>query len=64
MAQAFVLALDGCQVGKWRAYNVGSGIKTSVTDIVEIAEQITGRGLEARHVTALDGPVAAQERTR
>ncbi|WP_306991441.1 NAD-dependent epimerase/dehydratase family protein [Amycolatopsis thermophila] len=43
MAHAFVLAIESCTPGEWRAYNVGSGRETSINDVLAAAEQITGR---------------------
>ncbi|NIH85764.1 NAD-dependent epimerase/dehydratase family protein [Amycolatopsis granulosa] len=43
MAHAFVLAVEACTPGRWRAYNVGSGRETSINDVLTAAEQITGR---------------------
>ncbi|MFJ8811636.1 NAD-dependent epimerase/dehydratase family protein [Amycolatopsis thermoflava] len=43
MAHAFVLAIEACTPGEWRAYNVGSGRETSINDVLAAAEQITGR---------------------
>ncbi|OXM70727.1 MULTISPECIES: NAD-dependent epimerase/dehydratase family protein [Amycolatopsis] len=43
MAHAFVLAIEACRPGLWRAYNVGSGRETSINDVLAAAEQITGR---------------------
>lgn len=41
MAEAFALALDACVPGQWRAYNVGSGRRTRVLDVLRAAEQVT-----------------------
>ncbi|MEU0512575.1 NAD-dependent epimerase/dehydratase family protein [Amycolatopsis sp. NPDC006125] len=43
MAHAFVLAIEACTPGGWRAYNVGSGRETSINDVLAATEQITGR---------------------
>ncbi len=42
-ARACVLALDACEPGTSRIYNVGSGAATTVRDIISTAERITGR---------------------
>lgn len=49
MARAFVLALEACTPGEWRAYNVGSGRKTSVADVLAAAEQVTGWPVPIKH---------------
>jgi len=43
MAAAFSLALDACQPGSWRAYNVGSCRRTTVNDVIAAAETATAR---------------------
>lgn len=42
-AHACVLALQACEPGTHRAYNVGSGSGTTVRDIIAATEKITGR---------------------
>ncbi len=49
MAEAFALALDACVPGQWRAYNVGSGRRTRVLDVLRAAEQVTGHRVPVRH---------------
>jgi UDP-glucose 4-epimerase len=49
MAEAFVLALGACTPGRWRAYNVGSGRRTRVLDVLHAAEQVTGRPIPIRY---------------
>jgi UDP-glucose 4-epimerase len=44
-ATACVLALLSCRPGEHRIYNVGSGIGTSVLEIINLAEQITGKSI-------------------
>ena len=38
MADAFARALDACQPGTWRAYNVGSGQPHSIRDVIHAVE--------------------------
>lgn len=42
LAQAYVLALDGCRAGRFQVFNVGA-TGASVREIVTVAEQVTGR---------------------
>ncbi|MGH9161890.1 MAG: NAD-dependent epimerase/dehydratase family protein [Vicinamibacteraceae bacterium] len=49
MAAAVVAALEACTPGAWQAYNVGSGRRTSVADVVAAAEDVTGRPVTVRH---------------
>lgn len=56
MAQAFVLALDACRIGEWRAYNVGSGLRTAVTHIVAVAERVTARPVCVRYAAPRNEP--------
>ena len=58
MADAFALALDMCTPGQWRAYNVGSGRRTRVLDVLHTAEQITGRPVPTRHRPPAHEPAA------
>ncbi|GAB3580393.1 UDP-glucose 4-epimerase GalE [Amycolatopsis endophytica] len=43
MAHAFVLAVEACSPGEWRAYNVGSGHESSINDVLATAERVTGQ---------------------
>jgi UDP-glucose 4-epimerase len=49
MADAFARALDACEPGRWRAYNVGSGRRSTIADVITAAEQVTGRSIPVRH---------------
>jgi len=42
-ARACVLAIEACEPGAHRTYNVGSGTGTTVRDIITATEKITGR---------------------
>lgn len=44
-AHACVLALEACEPGAHRTYNVGSGTGTTVRDIITATEKITGRAI-------------------
>ncbi len=41
MADAFALAVAACAPGRWRAYTVGSGRRSSVRDVVDTASRVT-----------------------
>ena len=56
MAEAFVLALDACTPGRWRAYNIGGGRRTSIQDVVSATEAVTGRPVPVRHAPAANEP--------
>ncbi|TWP51720.1 UDP-glucose 4-epimerase [Lentzea tibetensis] len=65
MADAFVRAFEACTPGRWTAYNVGSGRRTSVRDVVAATEQVTGRALAVRHqAAAQEPPVMIADSTR
>jgi UDP-glucose 4-epimerase len=49
MADAFARALDACLPGHWTAYNVGSGRRSTIMDVVAAAEAVAGRVLPVRH---------------
>lgn len=65
MAEAFALALGACTPGEWRAYNIGSGYRTSILDVVRSAEQLTGEPLPVRHAPpAQEPPVLLADASR
>jgi UDP-glucose 4-epimerase len=65
MADAFARALDACQPGTWRAYNVGSGHPHSVRDVIHAVEAVTGRPVPRRHLPpAPEPPCLAADPTR
>lgn len=65
MAEAFVLALGACVSGQWRAYNVGSGHRTRVLDVLRAAEDVTGRRVPVRHrPPANEPPILLADSTR
>lgn len=49
LAEAFVLALEACQPGSYRVYNVGN-LGTSVAEVVEAVTRISGRDVPTRHL--------------
>lgn len=58
MADAFVRALDACRPGRWTAYNVGSGERSTIADVIATAEAITGSPLPVRHGPPAPEPAA------
>ena len=56
MAAAFALALDACKPGTWRAYNVGSGLASTVQEVIGTVETVTGRPVQLRHAPAAPEP--------
>lgn len=56
MAEAFVLALEASEPGAWRAYNVGSGRQTQVSDVVRLAAEVTGKPVPVRHLSPVNEP--------
>jgi UDP-glucose 4-epimerase len=57
MAEAFALALDACEPGTARAYNIGSGRPTHVRDVISTVEQVTGRPVARQHVPPAAEPL-------
>ena len=49
MADAFVRALDACVPGTWQAYNIGSGRRTTVREVLDTAAAVTGKDVPIRH---------------
>lgn len=56
MAAAFVLALQACEPGTWRAYNVGSGQPNTVGEVISTVEAVTRRPVARRQVPAASEP--------
>lgn len=56
MAAAFALALQACEPGTSRSYNIGSGRATSVHEVITTVEAVTGRPLPRRHAPAAQEP--------
>jgi UDP-glucose 4-epimerase len=56
MADAFVRALDACELGTWKAYNVGSGRSSTIADVIAAAEDLIGRKLPVKHNPPADEP--------
>jgi UDP-glucose 4-epimerase len=58
MAEAFVHALDACTPGRWTAYNVGSGRRSTIADVVAAVEAHVGRRLPVVHAAPVPEPAA------
>ena len=43
MADAFARALDACRPGRWTAYNVGAGRRSTIADVVAAVAAVAGR---------------------
>nr|WP_238356951.1 NAD-dependent epimerase/dehydratase family protein [Kribbella italica] len=56
MADAFLAAVGVCEPGTWQPYNVGSGRRTSIVDVIATTERLTGRPLTVRHQVAAAEP--------
>lgn len=56
MSEAVVLALEACKPGEWRTYNVGSGRRTSVADVIAEVERVTGGPVNVRHRSPANEP--------
>jgi UDP-glucose 4-epimerase len=56
MADAMARALDTCVPGQWRAYNIGSGRRTTVSEVIDAAAAVTGRPVPVRHAPPADEP--------
>lgn len=56
VAAAFSLALDACEPGTIHTYNIGSGRRTSVLDVLHAVERVTGRPVARRHAPAASEP--------
>lgn len=56
MADAFVRALGACRPGHWTAYNVGSGLRSTIADVIAAAEAVIGAPLPVRHNPPVDEP--------
>jgi UDP-glucose 4-epimerase len=58
-ADAFVSAVEhGAELGRCRRYNIGSGVGTSVMEIVDAVERVTGRPVPVVHRPAVTEPAA------
>lgn len=57
MADAFVRALAACEPGVWQAYNIGSGRRSSIADVIAMTERLTNRPLPVRHQPAAPEPL-------
>jgi UDP-glucose 4-epimerase len=64
MADAFLAAAALCEPGKWQAYNVGGGGRTTILDVIDSIERLTGKPLPVRHQAgAAEPPVLTADST-
>src|SRR5690606_473197 len=56
VADAFARALEACEPGTARVYNIGGGRPTRVRDVIDVVEQVTGRPVARRHVPPAGEP--------
>lgn len=56
MADAFAQAIDFCDAGDWRAFNIGSGRRATIREVVSVAEDVTGRPVQVRHAPSANEP--------
>ena len=65
MADAFVRALDACVPGTWQAYNIGSGRRTTVREVLDTAAAVTGSNVPIRHAPpAAEPPVLVADSSK
>ena len=68
LAEAHLLALDGCKPGRHRIYNLGNGTGFSVRQVVDVCREVTGADIPAEVAPRRDGDpavlVASSERIR
>ncbi len=68
LSAAHLLALDGTRLGEHRIFNLGNGAGFSVREVVEAAQEVTGREIAVREAPRRPGDpprlVAAAERIR
>ena len=48
LAHAHLLALEACEPGKHRVYNLGNGAGFSVQEVLDVCREVTGRDIPAR----------------
>lgn len=56
MADAFVRAIDNCAAGDWRVYNIGSGQRTTIRDVIAVTEEVTGKPVHVHHTPPANEP--------
>lgn len=55
LAEAHILALDQGKPGEMRAFNVGIGTGSSVTEVIRTAEDVTGKTIAVKHGPRREG---------
>ncbi|MCW7945179.1 UDP-glucose 4-epimerase [Streptomyces hygroscopicus] len=58
LAAAHLLALDACEPGRHRIYNLGSGSGHSVAEVIQVCREITGHPIPVRQCSRRDGDPA------
>jgi UDP-glucose 4-epimerase len=56
VAEAYRLALAAARPGDHALYNVGSGIGVTISEVVAMVEQVTGRAVRVEHRPAASEP--------
>ncbi|GAA3167217.1 UDP-glucose 4-epimerase GalE [Streptomyces virens] len=55
LAEAHLLALNACEPGRHRVYNLGSGSGHSVAEVIEVCRKVTGHPIPVRTCPRRDG---------
>jgi UDP-glucose 4-epimerase len=58
LAEAHLLALQHCQPGEHRIYNLGNGTGFSVREVIDSCRRVTGSGIPSRDVQRRAGDPA------
>jgi UDP-glucose 4-epimerase len=68
LAEAHLLALDACELGRHRVYNLGNGAGFSVKQVIDVCREVTGQDIPAEVAPRRPGDpavlVASSERIR
>jgi len=56
MADAFGRSIEVCEPGNWRAYNIGSGRRSTIREVVAVAEEVTGKPVPVRYAPPVNEP--------
>jgi UDP-glucose 4-epimerase len=58
LAGAHLLALDGCEPGEHRIYNLGNGAGFSVREVIDVCREVTGQDIPAEVAPRREGDPA------
>ena len=58
LADAHLLALDGCEPGEHRIYNLGNGAGFSVREVIDVCREVTGQDIPAEVTPRREGDPA------